>query len=402
MKKITILLLFLNSAILFSQENTYTILVSFDGFRWDYLNRGITPNLNKIAESGVKAISMEPCFPSKTFPNHLSIITGMYPENHGIISNYFENSATGEIYKLGDTSVTKDENWYTGEFFWETANKNGIKTACYFWPASDLRNKDRRPTYFKDYVESTPYEKRIEGVLNWLQLPLVERPHFITLYFELADDKGHRYGPNSDEVNQAIMRLDSLAGMLVEGINNIGLTDETNLIFVSDHGMTEVSNDRVINIDDSIGELEYRISGDGPFAMIDSPNGRVDKIYQALKQNEKNYKVYLKEDVPDNFHYSKNPLILPILIVADLGWSITTDKRLKSYTKYSSGGNHGFANYNLDMHAIFLANGPSFKNGLKIGSVRNIDIYPLLCAIYNIPEAEKVDGSRERIKFVLK
>ncbi|MBY0244594.1 MAG: ectonucleotide pyrophosphatase/phosphodiesterase, partial [Sphingobacteriaceae bacterium] len=179
----------------------YVIMISFDGFRHDYLNRGITPNFDLIRNSGAQASSLRPSFPSKTFPNHLSLITGMYPQNHGIINNNINNPYTKKSYSLMDTIAVREPEWYQGEAFWETAKRNGILTASYFWPGSELTDENRRPTYFEKYDHHRPSEKVITGVKKWLALPEEERPHFITMYFHEVDDAGHKYGPDSKEVN---------------------------------------------------------------------------------------------------------------------------------------------------------------------------------------------------------
>ncbi|NMB82229.1 MAG: alkaline phosphatase family protein, partial [Ignavibacteria bacterium] len=193
--KVTLLFILISAFSLFPQSGKpYVILVSLDGFRWDYLNRGLSPNLEFIRDNGASALSLRPTFPSKTFPNHQSIITGMYIENHGIIANTFRDEFKNELYRMGDTSAVRNSRWYLGEAFWETAERNGITTASYFWPGSEMNLEYRRPTYFENYEHNRPYEKRVEGVANWLKLPVDKRPHFITLYFDDTDTQGHRYG----------------------------------------------------------------------------------------------------------------------------------------------------------------------------------------------------------------
>ena len=171
----------------------YTILISFDGFRWDYAERGFTPNLNKLAEEGVSALSLRPCFPTKTYPNHYSIITGCYIEKHGIIANNFSDPLTGEKYSLSDRASVQNDKWYKAKAFWELAEENGIKSASYFFPGSELDNPKRRPSYFHHYDHNLPYQARIDGVIDWLKLPINERPKFITLYLHETDSFGHKY-----------------------------------------------------------------------------------------------------------------------------------------------------------------------------------------------------------------
>ncbi len=401
MKKIfnSILILLLLSTLAWSQKNSYVILISFDGFRWDYANRGITPNIEKMKKEGVSASSFQPCFPSKTFPNHQSIITGMYIEHHGIISNRFKNPFTGESYRLGDPKSTSESKWYLGEPFWETAKRNGIKTASFYWPGSELKLDYRRPDYVKHYNQNFPYYPRVDTVIHWLQLPYSERPHFITLYYSLTDTYGHRYGPNSKEINYAIASVDSVLGYLFKRTAEIGMRDSVNFILVSDHGMTEVSKERIIKFEEILKGLEYSYEGGGPFLLI-SPKGKnKNEIYARLKNAEHHFKVYLKEEMPEYFHYKENSFIPEIILVADLGWEILSNEAAKNFDTH---GDHGFDNHLLDMHGIFFATGPAFKKGYATGTILNIDVYPLLCKIFQIPPRAGIDGKFERIEFLLK
>ena len=385
-----------------AQTPPYVILISFDGFRWDYVDRGITPNFDFIKEGGVSATSLKPCFPSKTFPNHWSIITGMYPEHHGIISNNFKDYSAGRYFRIGDTTETRDPLWYKGEAFWETAEKQEIITASHYWVGSDITDQFKRPTYYYKYEHSKPYKERIDGVISWLELPYEKRPRFISSYFDATDGAGHNYGPNSKEVNQAIARLDSILGYLFERLKEIRLIDSTNIIVVSDHGMTEISPKRTINIDKILDGYEYRSGDSGPFMLIEPADNDLEIVYKELKANENHYKVYKREDVPDYYHYSGNSLITKIVIVAENGWGVETNKSLENLNKYGTKGNHGYDNNWIDMHGIFYAVGPAFKENYQMGTVENIDIYPLLCKIFNIIPNQLIDGRLERINYILK
>lgn len=387
--------------ILFAQSKPYVILVSFDAFRWDYSERGITPNLDLMKNEGVHALSLRPSFPSKTFPNHISIITGMYPENHGIIANSFYNPFTNEKYRIGNSKEVKESKWYLGEAFWETAERNNIKTANYFWPGSEIELADRQSSIFEPYYHNKPYRERIDGVLEWLQLPEAERPHFITLYFHDTDTYGHKYGPNSYEINSSIQRLDSLVGYLNDGLRKLEMSDSVNVVFVSDHGMTEISTERAINIEEMLSEFKYEIGGTKTFMMLEPSSSDFDGVLKILKANENHYKVYLKNDVPEYFHFSHHPFIYSIVLVADMGWSLVTDNWLEGMEREYSKGNHGFDNHHTDMHGFFIANGPAFKKAYKCGTLWNVDIYPLLCKIFKIQPRSNIDGKLERIDFIL-
>ena len=398
---LTIFIIFFSS-IQFAQSQPYTILISFDAFRWDYSNRNLTPNIESLIETGVKAHTFKPVFPSKTFPNHISIITGLYPEHHGIIFNDFYNIFTSAHFRLSDSVEVRDSRWYKGEAFWETARHQGIITASYFWPGSDVNSEYRRPNYYYHYMHNTSYAQRVKGVIDWLQLPYNKRPHFITLYFELADDIGHKYGPDSPQINTAIATLDSTIGNLITSLSDIQMRDSVNIILVSDHGMTNISADRIVNIEEMLKGYKVKYSNSGPIMMIQPKQNKLEEIYSILKRNEKHYKVYKKENIPNYYHFSQNPFIYKILLVADLGWSIITNKELKWYEPGSTGGNHGYDNNTLDMQGTFIASGPQFKKNYKTGTIRCIDVYPLLCRIFNVVPSGNIDGHLDRIKYILK
>lgn len=400
--KIISIVLFLTSFTVLGQQTNYTILVSFDAFRWDYPERGLTPNLDFIKQNGVHTLSLQSCFPSKTFPNHYSIVTGMYPENHGIIANDFTNPNTNQRFTLWDSIAKNDAKWYKGEAIWETAERQGVITASYFWPGSELNVDYRRPDYSKKFIYTTPYDQRINGAMEWLQLPYEKRPHLIMLYFDATDTCGHNYGPNSNEVNHAIAMEDSLIGKLFLGLKKINLLDSTNIIIVSDHGMTELSPDRVINIDELLSGFKFKTSDKGTMMFIYPNEDEKNAVYQKLKDSEKYYKVYWKKDLPDYLHYKNNPWVAEIVVIADLGYSLFDSKDIEKYSKKFPLGNHGYDPTNIDMHGIFYAVGPDFKSGFTCGTIENINIYPLLTKLLRIFPNNNIDGKLERIEFLLK
>ena len=400
--KIISWIIFLFTIQLFGQPRNYTILISFDGFRWDYPDRGLTPNLDFIKENGVCALTLKPCFPSKTFPNHYSIVTGLYPENHGIIANSFTNPFNNQKYSLYDSTAKDNAVWYKGEAIWETAKRQGVVSASYFWPGSELNIDFRRPNYSKKFIYTTPYDDRINGAMEWLPLPYDKRPHLIMLYFDATDTSGHNYGPNSSEVNQSIAMQDSLLGKIFLGLKELNLIDSTNVIVLSDHGMTELSPDRVINIDKLLTGFQFKSSDKGTMMFIYPDEAEKNIVYQRLKDSEINYKTYWKNDLPDYLHYKDNPFVADIVLIADLGYSLFDGKDIEKYSAKFPLGNHGYDPSNIDMHGIFYAVGPDFKTGYTCGTLNNIDIYPLLAKILRIFPNNNIDGKLERIKFLLK
>ncbi|MGQ9818405.1 MAG: alkaline phosphatase family protein [Candidatus Kapaibacteriales bacterium] len=388
---------FLKASFFYSEP--YVLLISIDGFRWDYLQRGKTPNLKNFADQGVQALSLRPAFPSSTFPNHYTIITGLYPENHNIIGNRIVDKFRSQTFSLGDTTQVRDALWYVGEAFWETARRNGIITASYFWPGSEINIEYRRPNYFKYYNPLTPYEERIQGVIQWLQLPKEVRPHFITLYFELLDAIGHRYGPNSKELDSALNLIDNVIGNLLNKLKEINLADSLNIIVISDHGMTEIDTTKIIDISNLIDDDRISVSSEGYIAHLNGPRNILENIYLKLKANQNHFKVYWKKELPLFYHYSNNPFIGELLILPEHGWNLTWSTN--SYV-YKIRGNHGYDHNWIEMHGIFIAKGPLFKEAYKVGTLWNVDIYPLLCRIFQLPCRSNLDGRIDRIEFILK
>ncbi|HPP39321.1 MAG TPA: ectonucleotide pyrophosphatase/phosphodiesterase [Candidatus Kapabacteria bacterium] len=400
MKKIISVLLFVLfwiSPIKASEPQPYVLLISLDGFRWDYAERGITPNLDKIKQEGVSALSFKPSFPSVTFPNHLSIITGMYPQNHGLILNFFEN-LYGERYRLSDTNAVKNPAWYWGEAFWETARRNKIITASYYWPGSEVWDENRRPNYYKAYNHNEPHENKINGIIEWLKLPYNERPHFITLYFHDTDSEGHKHGTNSPQIDSTIAVLDSLIGVIRQRIELIGMKDSVNIIILSDHGMTNIREDGIINIKEIIGEIDCDVNSSSAITMIKPKNEKdIELVFNKLKKAEQNYKVYYKKDVPAYWNFSRNPYIYPIVVIADVGYKLIYGK-----STYNAVAEHGYDSHHIDMHGIFFAVGSKFKKNYRVGTLENVDIYPLLCEIFKIDGRSNIDGNINRIKYLLK
>ncbi|MGB9770368.1 MAG: ectonucleotide pyrophosphatase/phosphodiesterase [Candidatus Kapaibacteriota bacterium] len=377
----------------------YVLLLSFDGFRWDYLNRGLTPNLTKFAENGVQAISLEPSFPSSTFPNHYTIVTGMYPENHGIIGNHIYNSYNNTTFSLKDSNAVTDPRWYLGEAIWETAKRQGIPTASFFWPGSEMKLDYRRPNFFIPFNPKIPYKTRIDSVIGWLKLSYERRPKFITLYFEETDTKGHDFGPNSPQIDSAIALCDQLFGYLIEQLRSINFIDSINIVIVSDHGMTEIEKDKIVMLKDYLKIGLIKVNSYGYIVSITGNKDSVEKAYNTLKSFENHFKVYKRNEVQAYYNFSKNPLIGEVVVIPEFGWTVSFDT--SEYT-FRVKGNHGYDNHWMDMHGIFIAGGPSFKKGYKVGTIKNIDIYPLICKILNIIPRNNIDGRLERIEYILK
>ena len=352
-----------------------------------------TPNLNKLAKDGVKADRMYSSFPTVTFPNHYSIGTGLYPDHHGLINNNFPAADLGLYYRMGDRTVVENPAFYGGEPIWVTAEKQGVRSASFFWVGSEARH----PTYWKKYDESVTYEARIDTVIKWLGYPPEKRPELITLYFNEPDETGHTFGPVSTQTRRTVERMDSVMGVLRSKLSALPEAKKIDLIIVSDHGMAAVSPERYVNVKSLVPDrMIASISGGNPVYLINPSEGKKDSVLYLLNKS-KGLKAWSKSKLPERWHYGTNPRIPEIVVVADSSWSIGTRPDGSSLR----GGAHGYDNSNSDMFAIFYAAGPSFKKNYKFKELNNIDIYNLICRILNIIPA-KNDGDPAHIKCFLR
>jgi ectonucleotide pyrophosphatase/phosphodiesterase family protein 5 len=384
-----------------SSNDNYILLVSFDGFRADYSDSVATPGLDLIASEGVRG-SLRPVFPSNTFPNHYSIATGLYPAKHGLVDNQFFDPQRERWYRLRDSVAVSDGSWYGGEPIWATVERHGLPSATYFWVGSEAKINGYRPRYYYPYVHRTVHQTKRKQLNDWLQLPQGERPRFISLYFHDTDGAGHRYGPQAEATRAAVQQLDSVILAIRRDIRELGLADKLNLIVVSDHGMIGVSKQRMINIDEIINSEAVRIAGLGPLLHLycHTPEQR-DALYRQLRDDENHYRVYRRDETPERWHYRHNPRIGDLLVVADAGWLLMTDEAL-GRGGYRSVGAHGYDNYHPAMQGIFFAEGPAFQRGFNAGHLRNIDLYPLICALLQLADPATVDGNLDSIAHVLR
>ena len=383
-----------------------TILVSIDGFRPDYLDRGVTPNLNALAAGGVSA-SMRPSFPSVTFPNHWTLVTGKVPDHHGIVGNTMEDSARpGETF----TMANDDPFWWNeAEPIWVTAEKAGVRTATMFWPGANVGwggtllpdshgavAHATRPEDWQQFNQAVTGEQRVDSVIDWLRRPAATRPRFVTLYFDIVDTAGHAYGPQSPEVTQAAAKVDSQIGRLVAGLRDLNLP--ANLVIVADHGMSPTSSTRTIAIDRIADPRTYRTLNSGPYMGLYPMPGRQQALEAALLKPHAHMQCWRKGEIPARLRYGTNPRVPPYICLAEPGWMITKTAVMTAFT----GGAHGYDNQAPDMAALFIANGPAFVGGKRLASFDNTDINPLLRDLLNLPAGQGLDGNDAPFRQVLK
>ena len=381
------------------EKGKYILVISFDGFRADYIDWYNTPNFDRLKINGIKAKGLKPVFPTKTFPNHYSIATGMYIENHGLIGNNFYDNKLNEFYTLKDRNKVEDERFYGGEPIWVTAEKQGIKTASYFWVGSEANVGGIQPSIWKKYNQKQPFEARVDSVIKWYKLSEPDRPKLVFLYFHEPDKTGHRYGPNSKNTRSMVEKMDSLLGYIIDEIKNLDIYKNLNLIVLSDHGMAETSKNKILPINKYVNTKKINIEGSGPYALLYSKyKNELDIAYNNLKKiNE--VQVYKKNEIPKDWHFSNHYRIKDLLVIAKEGWTILEPDH--GISNSFSKGNHGYDNRLKSMEAIFFAQGPSFKKNYTTEVIDNIDIYPLIAHILKIKPYTGIDGKLENVLNLL-
>jgi predicted AlkP superfamily pyrophosphatase or phosphodiesterase len=382
---------------------TPIILISMDGFRWDYMERTETPNMDHLASVGVQAEALIPVFPSYTFPNHLSIATGCYPKNHGIISNKMWDPVFEEWYYIGEgADPVQDGKWYEAEPIWVTVEKAGLKSAIYHWPGSEAEIMGYRPSHYYVYDASVSNEEKIDQVLEWLALPPDESPQFIATYFNEANYYGHRLGVEGTALDTVIQGLDQNIGQLIAGLGQQDLLGKVNIIILADHGMVDLDVEKVVFLDDYISMQDLERFSLGPVSMLDPVEGKIDSLYAALKGAHPNLQVYKKEETPEHLHYNDHRRISPLVCIPDESWYVSTHYYFDNYG-FGNGyiAAHGYEPDISSMQAIFLASGPHFNKGIRVPRFQNIHIYNLMAHILDLDGVEN-DGTLDSIPSMLK
>ncbi|HKQ09231.1 MAG TPA: ectonucleotide pyrophosphatase/phosphodiesterase [Blastocatellia bacterium] len=382
------------------------ILISIDGFRSDYLEKFAPPNLRRLAKEGVRARWMTPSFPSKTFPNHYAIATGLYPQNNGIVENNIYDPATRVTFTMDNRQEVRNSRWWLGEPIWITAERQGQHSAPLFFPGSEAEINGYRPTFWKPYDGKMPNEARVDLVLSWFDLPARERPTLMTLYFSDVDSAGHEFSPEARETKQAVFKVDRAIGHLIAGLKARGIFERVNLLIVSDHGMATQLPNQMIVVDKLFdASLAEKIIWTGEIVGIFPKAGKEEVIYDALKAGlPPQARVYHKREVPARFHYSDSPRIPPLLVLPDEGWVLTSQQRLASMKEKGepshARGGHGYDNQLPSMRALFIAHGEAIKRDKVIPAFENVQVYNIMCAILGLKPAPN-DGNMDAARAVL-
>jgi predicted AlkP superfamily pyrophosphatase or phosphodiesterase len=390
------------------QAKPYVILVSLDGFRYDYTRKYAAPNIAALGVRGASAPEgMIPAYPSVTFPNHLTIVTGLYPEHHGIVGNAFYDPARKQVYSYRDPAAETDGTWYGGTPLWVLAEQQGMRAACFFWPGSEADIQGVRPTYYMKYDQKSPNDKRVEQVLAWLKLPAEQRPHFITLYFSDVDSAGHAHGPDSDEVRAAVAEVDKEIGKLAAGVAETKLPAD--IVVLADHGMEKVQADW-IDLDQYFDKSLVTTPVED--FLYPKTEGDAAKVFSALNGKSDKFKVYRAGNVPAELHFDGNPRAGDPVVVATGPYLLRVSAPETSATSVAMKfygppvGMHGYDPAKMpEMKAIFFAAGPDIRAGVKVGSFENVDVYPLVARILGLDitglKTGKIDGSIAPLEGIL-
>jgi predicted AlkP superfamily pyrophosphatase or phosphodiesterase len=376
------------------------ILLSIDGFRADYLDRGLTPTLTALAKTGVHAKAMRPSFPTLTFPNHYTLVTGLRPDHHGVVDNDMWDESIGQKFTMSAKTAGDPRWWEGGKPLWVTAAEQGRITADAGWPGDTISIFGRRPTYLDPWRNDRPASEAVTVGLNWLDLPAADRPSLEFLYFYEVDHKGHDFGPDSAEVNAALRLVDAQVARLIAGLKARHLYDRTNLVIVADHGMIPTPTDQFTVIDTlvppDVGIVRTAVS----LAGIDPLPGKDAELARILLVPHPHFQCWRKTEIPAAFHYGSNPRVPQFLCLNAPGWRFRTRDETE-HDKNNNKGNHGYDPADPRMAAIFVAHGPSFAAGFTLPVFDNVDVYPLLAAITGL-KPEPNDGNLAEISAALK
>ena len=381
-------------------KKPYLILISADGFRYDLADKYHANNLLRLRKQGVNAEYMESAFPSLTFPNHYTIVTGLYPAHHGLVDNTFYDPARDEYYSLSKKSAVQDSSWYGGTPLWVLAEKQGMLTACLYWVGSEAAIQGVRPTYYYNYNTLIPMDSRIRTVRNWLELPEEKRPHLILFYIPDVDHQEHLHTVDSKETENAVHFVDESIGKLVRSVDSLHLP--VNFIFLSDHGMLTVDTVNNTGLPAALDTSQFRIVNSLSLVHLYAYNQKdILPTSIALKSQATDYDVYLADELPPQWHYSKKDDVYnrigDIILVSH-------PPKVFNFKKYHvNPGEHGFDPSLTEMHACFYAWGPAFKKNYSIPGFENVHVFPLIAKILKLSYAsDTIDGSLKVLKKTLK
>jgi predicted AlkP superfamily phosphohydrolase/phosphomutase len=375
----------------------YLVLVSFDGFRWDYASLTDTPAMDSMARNGLKAEALQPAFPTITFPNHFSIATGVLPYRHGIVANDFPSGNGSDWYHYKDRTTVQEGRWYLAEPVWVTAEKAGLRTAAYYFVGTEADVNGIRPSHWRAFDADVPDEERVSQILDWLEMPAETRPHLLTLYFERVDDHGHWFGPESDENLAAIRQVDSLLGDLIHGISELPHGDKVYVLLVSDHGQGAYLRREPFILDDWLDLDGTTVINSGPsaFVHIDGDDtARAAAMRDVINGNWDCGSAYLPGELPPSWNAGSSPRYPDLFVQADAGCGVIISEANRHKI---TAGDHGWGPDVPEMRGIFYATGPRIPAGTSTGVVHVTDVYPMMLDILDLKAPGPVDGDPEAL-----
>lgn len=378
-----------------ASEPPSVLLISLDGFRADYLELGITPTLSRLAREGVRARWMTPSYPSLTFPNHYSLVTGLVPDHHGIVHNTMQDAALGG-FELSDRMAVGDSRWWGGEPIWVGAEKAGLRSATLFWPGSEAEIDGVRPTRWSAFDDDMSLDSRVDTVVGWMSEPIATRPRIATLYFEHIDEAAHTHGPDSTQTHAAVRTIDAALARLVTGLARKGRLEHTNIIMISDHGMATVPPGNVVDVESMVTREQAVVVTVGQVITIAPNAGHEDAVYRKLLGKHEQYDCWRKGELPARWRYGSHPRIPPIVCQMHEGWDALSAEKIAARPTDHDRGSHGYDPELPSMRALFVARGPAFRKGAVIEPIANVDVYPLLARLIGIPPAAN-DGDAEAL-----
>ncbi len=382
----------------------YVVLVSFDGFRHDYLDRYDLPAFRRLAREGARARALRPVFTTKTFPNHYTIVTGLYAEDHGMVGNEMYDPVLNRSYRAGDRAATTDPRWYGGEPIWVTAEKQGVRAGTFFWPGSEAAIGGVRPSYWKAYDAKVPDRARVDTVLAWLRLPAAERPRLAVAYFSMVDDSAHAFGPDSPAAERAARAADAVLGRILDGLDRLPQRDSISVVVVSDHGLQTSDREHTAFLDDHLApDSAVRVVAAGPYAQLffHGDTAMMERAYAALRRMP-NARVWKRAEIPERLRIRRSPRAGDVLLLMDEPWQVSPRRAsFRPPPGRAMWGAHGWDPDVTAMHGILLARGPRVRPGSRLPTVENVNVYALLAGLLQVRPAPTA-GSLEPFRPALR
>jgi predicted AlkP superfamily pyrophosphatase or phosphodiesterase len=383
-------------------DKPYLVVVSLDGFRWDYPDLHSLPAIDRMIETGFRAERLRPVFPTLTFPNHYSIATGLYPDRHGLVGNRFPVPELGAWYELSNRETVEDGRFYSGEPIWVTAESQGMVSAAYFFVGTEASIHGIAPTHWRSYSKRVSGDERVDQVLAWLAEPAEKRPHLLMLYFEDVDDHSHWAGVGSESANAAIGRVDGYLQRLLGGIEDLPHGDRVNILVVSDHGQAGYRPDReALVLDEHVDLKGIRIVGEGSYAFLyfaEPDPERMQLVQSTINAAWGNGEALRPRQAPGGWRVGVNDRWPHLILVAEPGHAIvSTAARLGSL----SAGTHGWSPDDEDMHGVLFGLGPQLASGARLGEVHSVDVYPLMLEILSLTGPPGTDGDLANVQAAL-